>query len=68
MNAHSILVGKPERMIPLGRPRCGWVEEIKMVVRNIECGGVDWIDLAHDREVESSCEDGNQPCVPWNAR
>jgi hypothetical protein len=31
-NAYRILVGKPEGKIPLGRPRCGWVDNIKMVL------------------------------------
>jgi hypothetical protein len=29
-NANRILVGKPEGKRPLGRPRCGWVDNIKM--------------------------------------
>jgi hypothetical protein len=34
-NAYRILVGKPERKIPLGRPRCRWVDNIKMDLREI---------------------------------
>jgi hypothetical protein len=41
------LVGKPEGKIPLGRPRCRLVDIIKMDLREIGWGGVDWIDLAH---------------------
>jgi hypothetical protein len=44
-NAYRILVGKPERKRPLGRPRCRWVVNIKMDLREIGWGGVDWIDL-----------------------
>jgi hypothetical protein len=44
--AHRILVGKPENKRPLGRPRHGWVDNIKMDLREIGSGGMDWIDLA----------------------
>jgi hypothetical protein len=43
-------VGKPEGKRPLGRPRRRWVDNIKMVLREIELGGMDWIDLAQDRD------------------
>jgi hypothetical protein len=49
-NAYKILVGKPEGRRPLGRPRRRWVNDIKMDVREIEWYGMDWIDLAHDRD------------------
>jgi hypothetical protein len=42
-NAYSILVGKPEGKIPLGRPRHRWVDNIKMNVRLIGWSGMDWI-------------------------
>jgi hypothetical protein len=45
-NAYRILVGKPEGKRPLCRPRCRWVGNIKVDFREIEWGGVDWIDLA----------------------
>jgi hypothetical protein len=48
-NAYRILVGKPQRRKPLGRPRRRWVDNIKMDLREIECGGMDWIDMAQDR-------------------
>jgi len=44
-----VLVGKPEEKIPLGRPRHGWEDNIKMDLQEVVCGGVDWIDLAQDR-------------------
>jgi hypothetical protein len=50
MNAYSILVGKPEGKRALGRPRCRLVDNIKMDLREIGWGGMDWIDLAQDRE------------------
>jgi hypothetical protein len=43
-------VGKPEGKRLLGRPRCRWVDNIKMDVREIQCVGMDWIDLAQDRD------------------
>jgi hypothetical protein len=45
-NAYRILVGKPEGKKPLGRPRRSWVDNIKMDLREIGLGGMDWIDLA----------------------
>jgi hypothetical protein len=42
---YSILVGKPE-----GRPRCRWVDNSKMYLREIGWGGMDWIDVAEDRD------------------
>jgi len=41
-------VGKPEGKRPLGRPRCGWEDNIKGL-QEVVCGGMDWIDLAQDR-------------------
>jgi hypothetical protein len=45
-----VLVGKPERKIPLGRPRRRWEDRIRMDLREIGLGGVDWIRLAQDRD------------------
>jgi hypothetical protein len=41
-------VGKPEGRRPLGRPRRRWEANIKMDLREIVWGGMDWIDLAQD--------------------
>jgi hypothetical protein len=49
-NACRILVGKPEGKRPLGRPRRGWVGNIKMDLREIGWGDMDWIDLAEGRD------------------
>jgi hypothetical protein len=49
-NAYRILLGKPERKRPLGRPRRRWVDNIKMDLREIGWDGVDWSDLAQDRD------------------
>jgi len=45
------LVGKPEGKGPLGRCRCTWGEDnIKMDLQEVGWGGMDWIDLAQDRD------------------
>jgi hypothetical protein len=49
-NAYRIFVGKPEEMRLLGRPRRMWVGNIKIDLREIEWDGMDWIDLAQDRD------------------
>jgi len=36
---------------PLGRPRRRWEDNIKMDFREVGCGGVDWIELAQDRDI-----------------
>jgi hypothetical protein len=45
-----ILVGRPEGRRPLGRPRRRWEDNIKMDIREIVFGDVDWIHLAQDRD------------------
>jgi hypothetical protein len=49
-NAYRILVGNPEGKRPLGRLRRRWVDNIKMDFREIGWDGMDWIDLAQDRD------------------
>jgi hypothetical protein len=49
-NAYRILVGKPEGKRQLQRPRCKWEDNIKMDLREVEWGGMNWIDLAQDRD------------------
>jgi hypothetical protein len=49
-NAYRILVGKPEGKRPLGRPRRRWVDNMKIDLREIGWDGMDWIDLAQDRD------------------
>jgi hypothetical protein len=44
------LVGKLEGNRPLGRPRCRWENNIKMDLQEVGCEGMDWIDLAQDRD------------------
>ena len=47
---YGVLVGKPEGKRPLGRPRRRWEDNIKMDLQEVGCGGVDWIELAEDRD------------------
>jgi hypothetical protein len=49
-NAYRILTGKPEGRRPLGRSRRRWVDSIKMDLREIGWDGMDWIELAQDRD------------------
>jgi hypothetical protein len=46
----KVLVGKPEGKRPLGRPRRRWEDGIRMDLREIGLGGVDWIRLSQDRD------------------
>jgi hypothetical protein len=47
-NAYRILVGKPEGKRPIGGPRCWWVGNIKMDLRETGWDSMDWIYLAED--------------------
>jgi hypothetical protein len=49
-NPYRILVGKPEGKRPLGRLGRRWVDNIKMDLREIGWDGVDWINMAQDRD------------------
>jgi hypothetical protein len=48
--AYRALVGKPEGRRPLERPRHRWEDNIKMDLRKVGWGGMDWINLAQDRD------------------
>jgi hypothetical protein len=48
--AYNILVGRPEGRRPLGRPGCRWEDNIKMDLREIRFGDVDWIRWVQDRD------------------
>ena len=43
-------VGKPEGKRPLGRPRRRCDDYIKMDLKLVECGGMDWIEMAQVRD------------------
>jgi hypothetical protein len=47
---YRVLVGNPEGKSQLGRRRCRWEDNIKMYLQEVECGGMDWIWLAQDRD------------------
>jgi hypothetical protein len=47
---YKVLVGKPEGKRPLERPRCRWGNGIRMDLREIGLGGVDWIRLSQDSD------------------
>ena len=46
----GVLVGKPQGKRPLGRHRRRWEDNIKIVLQEVGCRGMDWIDLASDRD------------------
>jgi len=47
---YSALVGKSEGETPVGKPRRRWEDNIKMDLQEVGSGGMDWIDLAQDRD------------------
>jgi hypothetical protein len=49
-DAYRILVGRPEGRRPLGRPRHRWEDNIKTDLREVGWGGMNWIELAQDRD------------------
>jgi len=55
--AYRVLVGKPEGKRTLGRSRPRWEDNIEIDLREVECGGIDWIELA--QQAEGACEYGN---------
>ena len=47
---YRVLVGNPGGKRPLGRPRHRWKDNIKMDLQEVGCGGMDWTELAQDRD------------------
>jgi hypothetical protein len=47
---YRVLLGKPEGKRLLGRPRHKWEDNIKMDLQEVGCGGMDWIQLAQDKD------------------
>jgi hypothetical protein len=50
IGADRVLVRKPEGRRPLGRPRRRWEDNIRVDLREVECGCVDWMELAQNRD------------------
>jgi len=47
---YRVSVGKTDGKRPLGRPRRRWEDNIKIDLQEVGCGGMDWIELARDRD------------------
>jgi len=47
---YIVLVGKPEGKRPLGGPRWRWEDNVKIDLQKVGCGGMDWMELAQDRD------------------
>ena len=47
---YRALVGKHKGKRPLGRPRHRWEDNIKVVLQEVGCGGMDWIEMAQVRD------------------
>ena len=43
-------MGKPEGKRPLGKPRLRWEDNSTLDLQEVGCGGMDWIELAQDRD------------------
>jgi len=55
--AYRVLIGKPVAKSPFGRTRRAWEDNIKMDLQGVKWVGMDWIDLAQDRD--RFCTRGN---------
>jgi hypothetical protein len=67
-NAYRMLVGKSEEKRLIGRPRRRWMDNIKMDLKDIGWGYMDWIDLAQDRDQWRALAGTVMNLwVPWNA-
>jgi hypothetical protein len=51
IGAHRVLVGRPERKRPHGRPRYGWENNIKMDLQEVVYEGINWIYVAQVKEI-----------------
>jgi len=49
-SVYRVLVGKPQRKRQFGRPRRRWEDNIRMDLQVVGCRGMDWIDMAQDRD------------------
>ena len=48
--AYRVLVGRPEGRRSLGRPRRKWEDNTNIDLQEVGCGGMDWFELAQDRD------------------
>jgi hypothetical protein len=48
--AHRVLVGRPDGMRSFGRPGRRWEDNIKMELKEVGWRGMEWIDMAQDRD------------------
>ena len=46
---YRVLAGKPEGKRRLGSPRLRWEDNIKLNIKEVGCGVMDWIDLDQER-------------------
>jgi hypothetical protein len=59
--AYRVLMEKCKGKGSHGRLNRRWVDNIKMDLQEVGCGGTDWIHLAQYREVAGTCDCGNEP-------
>ena len=65
---YRVLVGKPEGRRPLRRPRRKWMDNIRMELKEVGCGYMEWIGLAQDRDSWRTLVSAVMNLrVPWNA-
>ena len=65
---YRILLGKPDGKRPLGKPRRRWVDNIRTDLQEVECGYMDWIGLAQDRNRWRTLVSAVMNLqIPWNA-